>query len=191
MEKESVLYKEMARYRRKFLAINILLTILFVIYTVNKLPYLKTEWGGPSPLDTDRFLNETGTVVVDEIIELTRKDTKTPDVYCFKENTYWQDEIYSFTLKADSIKKTDVVFTREIASPGTSDKVERDVYKLNIASIGGRNIAVLSNIGQDVKKDMTAYMVKMQKPILSKISFMLEDDEDLEISEYVIDVRGL
>ena len=190
MKKDGLLYKNMARCRINFLIINILLTVLFIFYTVNKMPYLKTAWGGPGELDVERFLSETSVIEIADYVELTRKDRNTPDASYIRETSYWQDDIYTFTLKADNLEKTDVVFKGTVTN-FSGETMEEDMYELYFAEIGGRKAAVLAFAGQEVSKDMTACIVHMQKPILSGISGLVKSGEVIEICEYVVDVRGL
>jgi len=190
VEKNSVLYKSMSRYRIKFLVINIILTLLFVFYTANKLPYLKTAWFGESPLDVQRFLEETSTITVDELVELTRKDRRNPDACYLKQTSYWQDDAYRFIINADSIEETDIVFKGKMTT-ASSEVVYQDMYRLCFAEIGGRKVAVLAFANQEFEKNMTACIVHMQKPVLSGISQIASKEGPMEICEYVIDVRGL
>ena len=87
-----------------------MLTALFFLYFINKLPYLKTAWFGESALDVERFVSETSVIKVDKFVELTRKDRQNPDASYLKKTSYWQDDKYRFTLKADKIQKTDKIF---------------------------------------------------------------------------------
>ncbi len=192
MQKGTLLYKEMSRYRIKFLIINILLTVLYVMFVIGKMPYLKTEFGGPSELDTARFISETQTTVIDEVVELGRKDHKTPDASLVRSTSYWQDDRYYFTIKADSVTDTDKTFkgTMGGSSTGTEAK-EYDLYKLYMAQIDGRNVTVIAYANQKVTKNMTAYITDVQKPILAALSETIGEGESLEISDYMLDVRNL
>lgn len=190
MKKDGVIYKGMKKYRTKFLIINILLTCMFIFYCINKAPYLKAQWTEPEPLVIDRFLAETKTFVVDDLVELGRKDRKNPDASYLKKTSYWQGMNYRYAIEADSISETDVVYKGKVTAMGSSDFHYEDMYKLYLAEIGGRNVAVLAFADQKVTKNMTACIVNMQKPILAGISQLVEDSP-LEISDYVFDVRGL
>lgn len=192
MQKGTLLYKEMSRYRIKFLIINILLTVLYILFIINKMPYLKTEHSGPSPLDTQRFISETDTIVIEEIIELGRKDHKNPDGSLVRSTSYWQDDKYYFNIKADSVTDTDHSFKGTMGGGTTGTKVkEYDLYKLYMAQIGGRNVPVLAYANQKVTKNLTAYITDVQKPILSVLSETIGEGESLEVSEYMLDVRNL
>ena len=190
MNKDTVLYKGMSRYRIKFLVIILLLTVMFALYFVNKLPYLKAAWFGPSELDIERFASETDVIKVDKLVELTRKDRKNPDASYLKKTSYWQGDNYRFVLEADKIEKTDKVFKGKIAPP-SGDVMEVDMYNLYIAELNGRKAAVLAFSDQKVDKRMTACIVHMQKPILAGLSEIAAKEGSMEFCEYVIDVRGL
>lgn len=191
MKKDGILYKNMARYRIKFLIINIILTALFICYTINKMPYLKTAWGGPGDLDVERFISETSVLEIADYVELTRKDRNNPDASYIRETSYWQDDVYNFNIKLDKLEKTDIVFKGRVTSYSSGDVEEADMYELYFAEIGGRKAAVLAFAGQEVTENMTACIVHMQKPILSGISGLVKSGETIEICDYVIDVRGL
>ena len=69
MQKDGLLYKEMKHYRRKYLIINIVCTVLYLIFSISRFPYIRTQMTGATPLDAERFASETGTVVIDEAAE--------------------------------------------------------------------------------------------------------------------------
>lgn len=190
MNKDSVLYKAMARYRIKFLIINLVLTVMLISYTVAKLPYLKTAWFGETPLKTERFLKETKTITVDRKIELGRKDRRNPDGSYLKKSSYWQDDKYLFELSLENLQKTDVSYEGTVSINEEETKI-KTIYELYVAQIGGRNVAVLAFSGQEVKEKMTGCIVHMQKPVLAGISELIDEKGELELSEYIIDVRGL
>ncbi len=190
IDKNNVLYKGMSRYRIKFLVINILLTVLFVMYSINKLPYLKTAWFGPSELDVERFVSETSVVKISEQEELTRKDRQNPDASYLKKSSYWQDDKYRFTLKADKIEKTEKVFKGKVTPP--SGKVMYvDMYNLYIAEIEGRKVAVLAFSDQKIDSELTASIVHMQKCVRSKLSEITAEEGPMEFYDCVIDARNL
>ena len=189
MEKDKYVYKAMAHYRTKLLIINVLLTILFVMFTVSKMPYLKTAFSGPSPLDTDRLIRESGTTVIDELIELGRKDHKTPDEAIYTSNSYLQGDVYRYTLTADSDPVEAKTFTTVM---GEGDEArEVDMYKVYLTELGGRKTAILAYANWQPSKNMTACITHMQKPVLAALSETVPEGESLEICEYIIDVRGV
>jgi len=189
MEKGKYIYKAMAHYRTKFLIINILLTVLFATFTVSKLPYLKMAFSGPSPLDTDRFSNEVGTTVINELVELGRKDHKTPDEAIYTDNSYRQGDVYRYTITADSDPVEIKTFTTVM---GEGDEArEIDMYKVYLTELKGRRTAILAYANWEPSKNMTACITHMQKPILAAISETVSEGEGMEICEYVIDVRGV
>ncbi len=190
MQKDKFLYKEMIHYRRKYLVINIAVTLLFVIFTILKFPYIKTGFAGESPLDMNRFSSETGTFVIDELIELGRKDEKTPQNACFRSESYWQGNNYLFEIKADSVKDTGKVFTQTVAN-GTSGSEEVAVYRIYLAEAGGKKVAVLASAREKVTENMTGYVTKMSKPVKARLSETLKADESLEVCEYIFDIRGV
>ncbi len=190
MKKEGIMYKAMARYRIKFLIINLVLTVMFISYTVSKLPYLKTAWFGETPLKTERFLKETGTISVDKKIELGRKDRANPDGSYLKKSSYWQDDKYRFELRLKNIQKTNVSYKGTVSINEEETKI-KNIYDLYMAELGGRNVAVLAFSDQEIKENMTGCIVHMQKPVLAGVSELIDEKGEIEISEYIVDVRGL
>lgn len=186
MNKEGFLYKGMAKYRFKLLTVNLILLLLFIIYTINILPYLKTSFTGPKALDTERFLKETSAITIDKPIELGRKDHKLPDMSLVKDNTYWQGDVYDFVIDTPSLKPVGETFKGVNNITGK----ETEMYKVYMTELGGRKAAVLAYPEEITDKKITANLSQMQKPIASVISKSLEDSETIELSEYVIDLRG-
>ena len=180
----------MQHYRRKYLVINIVITLLFVAFTVMKFPYIKTGFMGKSPLDIERFSSETGTVVIDELIELGRKDEKIPSNACFRTDSYWQGNNYLFEIKADSVEDTGKVFTQTIQN-GISASEVVDMYRIYLAEAGGKKVAVLALSREKVTENMTGYVTKMSKPIKAALSETLRAGESLEVCEYIFDIRGV
>lgn len=186
MNKEGFLYKGMAKYRFKLFTVNLILLLLFVIYTINILPYLKTAFQGPKALDTERFLKETSIITIDKPIELGRKDHKLPDMSLIKKTTYWQGDVYDFVIDISTLEPVGKTFK----SVNNMTGKEMDMYKLYMTELGGRKIAVLSYPEDITGKNVTANLSQMQKPIASEISKTLKDGEVIELSEFVIDLRG-
>lgn len=188
MQKSKYVYKSMVHYRRKFFLVILIMALFFAFFTVSKLPYLKAEWFGSSSLDIKKFVSETDTITVDSLIELGRKDSKTPDDAVFRSNSYWQEDNYLFGIKASSITDTGKVFKTTIT---VGDEVQEvDMYRVYIAKVGGVNTAVLAKADKEPTVNMKGYITEMQKPVLAYISETLKDGQALEISEYFIDLRG-
>ncbi len=190
MNKNNIVYQYMAKYRIKFLIINILVTALYIVYIINKLPYLKTAWFGPSELDVAKFVEENQVITIDSLEELTRKDREHPDGSYLKKTSYWQGDKYRFTIKADSLKKTDKKIKGKATTP-SGDVMEIDMYTLYIAEIGGKKAAVLAFSDQKVDNEMTASIVHMQKSVRSKLSEITQKEGAMEFYDCIIDVRGL
>ncbi len=186
MNREGFLYKGMVKYRFKLLIVNLVLLLAFVIYTVNIFPYLKTSLTGPKAIDMERFLKETSYVTIDEPIELGRKDHKLPDMSLSSENTYWQGDVYDFVIDTPSLDPVGEPFKGVNNMTGA----ETDMYKVYMTEFGGRKIAVLAYPEDITDKKVTANFSQMQKPIVSVISKTLSGGESIELSEYVIDLRG-
>jgi len=187
MQKGTVLYKSMAKYRIKFLVCNLILLVLLVSFTVSKMPYIKAEIFGPKPLDMERFLNETDTLVIDELVELDRHEEKQPKGSYFKETSYWQDDVYFFNVKTEKMKKTDISFSGKLEYEGTS--MEYEIADIWYAEAGGRTFAVIGQPGKEYKGTLSGYIVDPSPAIISEISKTLEDGEEIVLSDYFIDCR--
>ena len=189
MQKDKYLYKEMNLYRKKYLVINIVITILFIIFTSAKLPYLLTKVKGATPLDTERFAKECETFTMDTVTELGRKDTKHPDNNCFRSNSYWQDNTYLFSVVPDSVTDTGKVFSQEIEGmSGVKETV--DVYRVFLADIGGVKVPVITYANAKPDK-FEGYLTELSKVIKASVSeYVAENGGSEESCEYMLDARG-
>ena len=188
MQKDTVLYKAMVKYRRKNLIYNIIVLVLLVMFTVAKLPYIKTEINGSTLLDMERYLSETGTFAIDELVELTRHEVKEPESFYHKSITYWQDDAYLFDIEIDSAEKTDINFT-------SSYKIGESEYEyvsseIWYAKAGGRTFVVIANPNENIKNKLTGYLVEPSRAIIAPISETVENGEEIVLSHYFIDCRG-
>ncbi len=190
MQKDGLLYKEMKHYRRKYLIINIVCTVLYLIFSISRFPYIRTQMTGATPLDAERFASETGTVVIDELIELGRKEDKEPATACYGKESYWQDGRYYYTIEVDSITDTTRGFTQEIAtSVSTTEEVE--VYRVYTAKMGKRQVAILAPSSWVPSKKMDGYITLLSRPVMAKVSETLTSGESTELCEYMLDIRNV
>ncbi len=190
MQKDGFIYKEMKHYRRKYLVINIICTLLYLAFAIGSFPYIITEMTGATPLDAERFLEETGTVVIDEVIELGRKESKSPDNACYKSESYWQDNRYYYTVDISDIADAGKAFTTMV-NMGTGTAEEIEVYRVYVANIGDRAVAVLANSSWVPSKRVSGYMAELSRPVMAKISETLTEGDSLEIGNYMLDIRGV
>ncbi len=189
MQKNGYVYKMMAFYRRKFLLVLIITSLIFGWFTMAKMPYLRTSLKGASPLDSERFGEECALMIIKDKVELGRKDKKTPDESAFRSNSYWQDGKYLFNMKLDSVGDEIAVYTREIAiGKETETFVVSRVYK---ASLAGVPVTVLARGNWDKSLNVTGHLTEVQKPILSALTKNMKNGEAIETAEYTIDLRGL
>lgn len=189
MQKDKYLYKEMNRYRTKYLIINIVITLLFLAFTISKLPYLMTSVNGAVPLDTERFAKECKTFTMDSVTELGRKDTKNPDNNCFRSNSYWQDNTYLFSVTPDLVTDTGKVFSQEIeVMSGVKETV--DVYRVFLADIDGVKVPVITFANAKPDK-FEGYMTELSKVIKASVSeYVADTTGSEEICEYMLDARN-
>lgn len=187
MQKGTVLYKAMAKYRRKFFVCNLILLVLLVSFAAIKMPYIKAEIFGAKPLDMERFLSETDILVIDELVELDRHDEKLPNGYYFKENSYWQDDVYFFDIKIEKAEKTNISFSNKLEYEGTS--IEYPIADIWYAEAGGRTFVVIGEPDKKYKGTLSGYIVEPSRAIISEISKTLENGEEKVVADYFIDCR--
>ncbi len=190
MDKSGILYREMKIARIKFLIVNIICTILYLLFVTSRFPYIRTQMTGPTELDTARFVSETKTETIDELITLGRKETKTLDTACYKDKTYWQDGRYYYKMQIDSIVDTGRGFTEAVpVSPSETEDVE--MYRIYTAKLGGKNVAVLAPVEWTPSYTMEGYVTELSRPVLAKLSETLTEGEVLEVADYMLDIRGV
>lgn len=190
MNKDNILYKAMKKYRRKFLFINIISLCLLMLFIILKYPYLRTEMRGASELDIDRLLSETDVFVIDELIELDRHESKSPETIFGRSTSYWQDDRYLFEIKADTIEDTGIVYTEKI-SMSQGKPIEYESARVYLAKCAGRSFAVIAPPGAELTSPVTGFLVDRSNVVVSDLSKLLEDGESLTLSEYFIDARDL
>lgn len=189
MQKNGYVYKAMAHYRRKFLVVMIITSMIFLWFTMAKMPYLRTSLKGASPLDTEKFAEECAMVQIKEKVELGRKDKKSPEESIYHANSYWQEGKYLFDIKADSIGEEIAAFTRDITiGKETETFVVSRVYT---ATLAGVPVTILAKGNWDKSLNMTGYLTQVQKPVLAALTKNMENGDTMEIGEYTIDLRGL
>ncbi len=189
MHKNGYVYRAMAFYRRKFLTVLIITSLVFIWFATAKMPYLRTWANGASPLDVERFGEECALMVIEDKVELGRKDKKSPDDAVYRSNSYWQDGRYLFSMELDSIGDEIAVYTKEMA---IGDKTETFVTgRVYTAYVAGIPVTVLANGNWDKSLSVTGHLTEVQKPILSALTKNMKEGETIEIAEYTIDLRGL
>ncbi len=189
MQKNGYVYKMMAFYRRKFLLVMVIISLIFGWFTMAKIPYLRTSVKGASPLDTSRFVEECETMIIKGKVELGRKDKKTPEVNVFRSNSYWQDGRYLFNIKLDSVGDEIAVYTKEIAIGNETETfVASKVYT---AYLAGVPVTVIAKGNWDKSLNVTGHLIKVHKPVLSALTKNMKNGETIETGEYTVDLRGL
>ena len=190
MLKDGYLYGEIRRAQIKFLLANIFFTVLFLVFSIAKFPYIKTKMQGPKELDTDRFLKESSVVVIDEIVELGRKETKTLSSAIYRESSYWQDGNYYYTVELDNIKDAGKAFTQTIVQ-GPSAGTELETGRLYVADVGGGSVALLAPPHWEGTAKVRGYLTGLSKPVVAKLSQTVAEGGPLELCEYMLDIRNI
>lgn len=188
MKKDTLLYKGMKKYRRKFLVILIFFAVLLIAFTIWRLPYIKTQICGAVDLDVNRFLSETETFSIDDVIELNRHESKEPESYYYKDISYWQGDNYLFKMEVDSLKETGIVYSNKI-SVSENNTVEYESAVIYTAEIGGRKTVVIASPHEKCEKSITGLLVKAPRAVMSDLS--KSEELPLTLCEYFIDCRGI
>ncbi len=188
LKKDTLLYKAMKKYRKKFLVYLLIALALLCAFAIWRFPYIKTKMFGATQLDTEEFLKNTQTFTIDGVTELDRHDPKEPDSYYYKAISYWQKNSYLFDMTVDSIEKTGIIYSSKIEL-NEKNMIEYESAEIYLAELGGRKIAVIALPHQKYGKHLTGFLVKAPKPVISDLSKKMSDE--LTISEYFIDCRGV
>lgn len=190
MEKNSFLYKSMTKYRFKFLIINVVLTLLYFAFIAWKMPYIKTEMHGSTPLDEAKFAAQTKNFTISEPFELDRHEEKQPTSIFSRRESYWQGDKYFFEMKISNIRETGAVFKSKM-SMGQSKAIEYETAKVYLAECGGKTVAIITNPNDTPKSTVKGFLVEKSRPVMSELSKNLKDGESLTLCEYFIDARDL
>ena len=110
---ESFIYKEMKRYRRKYLLVLIILIVLWITYFVSNSPYIFNRFLKPQALDEAHFSSATKNVEIGEPFELHRNDDLGIKDYALKDSSYWKGDKYEFIVPLSSIRELDIGITNK------------------------------------------------------------------------------
>lgn len=193
IRKGPILYKGMARGRRKFLIINIFVTLLYVLYISNSMTYIVGKLHGPYDFDSKRFLEKTADTVIYEPIEMKIREDRSIRMYADFSNSYFDGDKYRFSVKFDSFEETGVKYTTQIENPETRVMEDVVLYTVYMGKIGNRNIPVMC-IGDrvpDVNVPLDGIFTEPAKVIVSDLSKDASDQSPLVINQYIFDSRNI
>lgn len=192
MRKGPILYKGMVRGRRKFLIINIILTILYIFFMVQAFPYIKGKIHGPYNIDFEKFLSSSENVVIDDVIEMKKREDRTIPMYALSDTSYFDGDEYRFNLRFDSFEETGIHYTAEFEDPSSGEMVEFVRYSIVFGNVGENRFALLVN-GSDVPEDgslLSGIFIQPVKAIKADISNLVADGNTVVMNEYVFDARS-
>lgn len=191
IRKGKILYKGMTRGRTKFLIINILVTILYIMFMCRAMPFIVGKLHGPHDFNPDTFFDATEDMVIDKMIVMAPREDKSILSYTFMENSYHEGNKYRFNVSFDSIEKIhDGVIAEDV-----DETEESSVYKFNkiyMGKIEDRNIPILwSGIGNPDSTVMSGIFTEPAKVVVSRISETIPVGGQINMNEYVFDARGI
>ena len=193
IQKGKIIYGGMKRGRRNFLIINLIVTAVFIAYLTYALPYVTGKLHGPYEFDYDKFLSSTEDIVIDEEIEMKKREDKSVQYTAFSDESYLDGNKYRFNVKFDDLQKTDIHYTAEYENKETGKTETVILHTLCFGIIDGRKIPVIFN-GEELPGDeaeLSGIFTTPGKVIVSDISKLTADGSEIVMNEYMFDARGV
>ncbi len=193
IRKGAILYNGMVRGRRKFLIVNIALTVLYILYMVRATPFIIGKLHGPYEFNSNKFISSTSQVTLTEEIEMKKRADKSIPSNAYMDTSYHDGNMYRFSVKFDSIEETGVKYTKDIENPKTGELTTYVLQTVYMGKIGDNNIPVLC-IGEeipDITQKLTGIFVEPAPVIASDISKLTADGSEIIMNEYLFDTRGI
>lgn len=193
IRKGPILYNGMVRGRRKFLIINIILTVLYILYMMRAMPFIVGKLHGPYEFNSVKFINSTKNITIDEEIVMKKRADKTIPSYAFFDTSYHDGNKYRFNVKFDSFEDIGVKYTTEIEDPQTKELVEYTLCAVYMGKIGDNAIPIL-HYGDEVPDtdiELTGIFVQPAEVIKSDISKLTADGTPVIMNEFMFDSRNL
>lgn len=193
IRKGPILYHGMVRGRRKFLIINLIITVLYLIYIIQAMPYIVGKLHGPYEFDAHKFMTSTEDVIIEEAIEMKAREDKSIPSYADSTTSYMDGDKYRFNVKFDSFEPIGIEYTTEIEDPATNEILEFVMYSVYMGRIGDRVVPVMCNTDMipDSNIPLTGIFREPAKVIVSDISKLTADGTEIVMNEYLFDARGI
>lgn len=193
--KKGVLYKNVVKNRRRFLAILLLLIALFVWYTTAIMPLLQKLATGASAIDEKAFASQTG-------FAMRKGDTDEEEFaiindkiygYAVSELTYRQGSKYYFRVPLESVEPSNLSFTMsgKIAAGDTDTDADPIAVRVWYCDIGGKKTAVLASSSQEIDSGKVINGIFVEIPTVISDALFNGGLSEGEICEYMLDVRGI
>ena len=193
IRKGHILYNGMVRGRRKFLVINIILTVLYVLYMMRAMPFIVGKLHGPYDFDSDKFIRSTQTITLDKEIVMKKRADKSIPSYAFFDTSYHDDNKYRFNVKFDDFEDIGVKYTTQLEDPKTKEMIEYVLYTVYMGKIGDIHIPVL-HYGEEKPVSNTilsGIFVQPADVIKSDISKLTSGGSTVTMNEFMFDSRNL
>ncbi len=193
IRKGPILYNGMVRGRRKFLLINIIIPVLYILYMMRAMPVIVGKLHGPYELDYNNFINNTKNITIDKEIVMKKRADKTIPSYAFFDTSYHDGNKYRFNVKFDSFEDVGVKYTKEIQDPQTKEVIEYTLCTVYMGKIGDNTIPVLhhGDVVPDTDVELTGIFVQPAEVIKSDISKLTSDGTTVIMNEFMFDSRNL
>lgn len=191
IRKGNILYKGMQRGRRRFLIINIIVTIIYIMFMFRAMPFIIGKLHGPYEFNSQKFFSTTTDIVIDDVVEMLPREDKSILSYTFLEYSYQDDNRYRFNVKFDSFEKV-----YDGISADNEDNDSDSTYKFNciyLGKIGENTVPVLWNGSSDpiAGSAVSGIFTEPAKVVISRISEVVPTKGSLSITEYIFDARGI
>lgn len=193
IKKGPILYKGMVRGRRKFLIINIVLTVLYILFMTRAFPFIKGKLHGTYELDFEKFVASSENLVIDEVIEMKKREDRTIPMYALPGTSYFDGSKYRFGLKFDKFEATGIEYTGEYEDSSSGETVEYVRYSIVFGYVGENKFAVLVNGGElpENGSELSGIFIQPVKAIKADISNLVADGGEIVINEYAFDARNV
>ena len=193
IRKGKILYKGMVRGRRKFLVINILLTILYIMFMLNQLPFMVGYVHGPYEFDADKFLSDTKEITIEKEIKMKKRADKTIPYYALSDISYFDGDRYRFDVKFDNIEPTNIRYTAQIENPQTGQMQELTRFSIGFAYINERKVPIIYKGEElpDITDKISGIFTEPAPVIEADISKLTANGEPVVMSEYMFDCRDV
>lgn len=192
LNKDGIIYKAMNKHRLKNVRYCVTLIVILVAYFLAFKPYITNVLFGASPLDEARFKKDA--VIKKLEIQKNADDEIAQNINSrvLKGNSYWQDDVYEFSVNLNGVKETGVNYTTKNTKEGGTDSEGELSAIVYVAEINGVDTIVLSYPHQEIK-DGTV-IDGIFAPIPPVVSYdLINKGEFAEkpFYKYMLDTRGL
>lgn len=195
IDKTGILYKEMQRGRRKYLALLIVFAALLVWFIYANRIYLAAKINGPYPFDQtkqDAFVQMPQQTIAEPITMKKREDKSIPSFISL--DTSWvYGRQYRFSVTFDTVTPTGIHYDTTIENPQTEQEETFELQRIYMGQIGNLQIPILAYYNQQPQagQPVTGVFSQPAKVILSDLSANASAENPLVIPQYLFDMRNI